>query len=128
MEFYKSGQATVSVKENSSAPEPLGLLGFGLTTFLINLHNAGVYPLNAMIIDMGVYYGGLAQIIAGLLEWKRGNFFASIAFMSYGFFWWSLCMIWVIPKLGWAAAADHAAMGCYLFIWYASQLACLLVL
>ncbi|TNV72856.1 hypothetical protein FGO68_gene5156 [Halteria grandinella] len=117
MEFYKSGQATIQLKEKSSAPGPLGLLGFGLTTFLLNMHNAGVYPMNAMIIAMGVCYGGAAQIIAGLLEWKRGNLFASIAFLSYGFFWWSLCMILVLPKLGWAAAADHTSMGCYLFIW-----------
>lgn len=60
MEFYKSGQATISLKEKSSAPGPLGLLGFGLTTFLLNMHNAGVYPMNAMIVAMGVCYGGAA--------------------------------------------------------------------
>jgi uncharacterized protein len=68
MEFYKSGQATVTVKDKSAMPGPLGLLGFGLTTFLLNLHNAGAYPMNSMIISMGICYGGLAQIIAGILE------------------------------------------------------------
>lgn len=73
--------------------------------------------MNAMIISMGLCYGGLAQIIAGILEWKRGNLFAMIAFMSYGFFWWSLCIIIVLPAMKYAAPADHNAMACYLFIW-----------
>ena len=53
-------------------PAPLGLLGFGLTTILLNLHNVGLIPLSMMIVAMGIALGGLAQIIAGILEFKNG--------------------------------------------------------
>ena len=65
-------------------PAPLGLMGFGMTTFLLNIHNAGFYPVDSMIMAMGLFYGGLAQIIAGIMEFKNGNTFATTAFTSYG--------------------------------------------
>ena len=71
-------------------PAPLGLLGFGLTTVLLNLHNAGLFELDTMILAMGLAYGGLAQVIVGVMEFKRGNTFGTVAFTSYGLFWWSL--------------------------------------
>lgn len=67
-------------------PAPLGLMGFGMTTILLNLHNAGVIELGSMILAMGLFYGGLAQVIAGIMEWKQGNTFGTVAFTSYGFF------------------------------------------
>ena len=96
---------------------PLGLLGFGMTTVLLNLHNAGFFALNSMILAMGIFYGGIAQIIAGLLEWRKGNTFATTAFISYGLFWLSLVGLLVLPKIGWAAAAEEKAMAAYLAIW-----------
>lgn len=74
-------------------PGPLGLLGFGMTTILLNVHNAGLLPLSIMIIAMGVALGGLAQLIAGIFEMKQGNTFAGTAFIAYGAFWWSLVII-----------------------------------
>ena len=60
--------------ENKLAnPAPLGLLGFGMTTILLNIHNLGFFPVSAVIISMGIFYGGLAQIIAGLLSFKNGK-------------------------------------------------------
>lgn len=106
----------VQLKDKSANPGALGLLGFGLTTFLLNMHNAGIYKMNSMILAMGLCYGGLAQIIAGIMEHKRGNLFAMIAFMSYGFFWWSLVITVALPTT-YTNKADHKAMGCYLFIW-----------
>src|SRR5207248_7064425 len=97
-------------------PAPLGLLGFGMTTVLLNLHNAGFFELNAMILAMGLCYGGTAQIIAGIMEWKKGNTFATTAFISYGFFWLSLVALIGLPKLGFVAA-DEKAMAAYLAIW-----------
>ncbi|MGA9030843.1 MAG: acetate uptake transporter, partial [Methanoregula sp.] len=64
-------------------PAPLGLLGFGMTTVLLNLHNAGFIELGSMILAMGIFYGGLAQIIAGIQEWKKNNTFGATAFTSY---------------------------------------------
>ena len=105
------------IKDTTGNPAPLGLLGFGMTTVLLNLHNAGFYELNSMILAMGICYGGAAQIIAGIMEWKKGNTFATTAFISYGFFWWSLVALIVLPKLGWAGASNDAAMAAYLAMW-----------
>jgi succinate-acetate transporter protein len=104
-------------RDTTGNPAPLGLLGFGLTTVLLNLHNAGFYELNAMILAMGICYGGIAQVIAGIMEWKKGNTFATTAFISYGLFWLSLVTMIVITKLGWAAASNEKAMAAYLFMW-----------
>lgn len=98
---------------------PIGLLGFGMTTILLNIHNAGFFPVCSVILAMGVFYGGLAQIIAGILGSVRpgGSTFSATAFISYGFFWLSLVGIWVFPKLGITEATSHAFMGWYLFLW-----------
>lgn len=116
-EALKSGKIVIEIKDKTANPAALGLLGFGLTTFLLNLHNADVYPMNSMILAMGFCYGGLAQIIAGIFDYQRGNMFGMIAFLSYGFFWWSLVFVLIIPKMGIGAATDPTAMGCYMFIW-----------
>jgi succinate-acetate transporter protein len=104
-------------RDTTGNPAPLGLLGFGMTTVLLNLHNAGFYELNTMILAMGICYGGLAQIIAGIMEWKKGNTFATTAFISYGLFWLSLVALLVMAKLGWAAASNDKAMAAYLCMW-----------
>lgn len=109
-------ESFTQIKDNTGNPAPLGLLGFGMTTVLLNLHNAGFYELNAMILAMGICYGGVAQVIAGAMEWRKGNTFATTAFISYGFFWLSLVCLIALPKLGFAAA-DGTAMGSYLGIW-----------
>jgi hypothetical protein len=102
-------------------PAPLGLLGFGLTTVLLNLHNAGVFPLDTMILAMGIAFGGLAQIIVGIMEYKKGNTFGTVAFSAYGFFWWSLVLLLVLPKLTFISPAFSApndvSMASYFFMW-----------
>ena len=57
----------------TSNPAPLGLMGFGMTTVLLNFHNAGIFELGSMILAMGIFYGGLAQVAAGIMEWKKSN-------------------------------------------------------
>lgn len=98
-------------------PGPLGLMGFGMTTVLLNLHNAGFFPLSSVILSMGIFYGGLAQILAGLLEYKKGNTFAATAFTSYGAFWLSLVGLLMLPKMGLADATDAQFLGVYLGLW-----------
>jgi len=105
------------LKDTSANPAPLGLTGFGLTTILLNLHNAGFYPNNSMILGMGIFVGGIAQIIAGVLESKKNNTFGMTAFTCYGSFWLSLVAIWALPKLNLADRADETAMGFYLATW-----------
>jgi len=104
-------------RDTTGNPAPLGLLGFGMTTVLLNFHNAGFFELNAMILAMGICYGGAAQIIAGMMEWRKGNTFATTAFISYGFFWLSLVALIVLAKLGWGVATNDKAMAAYLFMW-----------
>jgi succinate-acetate transporter protein len=108
------------MSENLANPAPLGLLGFGLTTVLLNLHNAGFFPLDTMILAMGLAYGGLAQVIVGIMEFKKGNTFGTVAFTSYGLFWWSLVLLLVLPKTSLFTgfnAPTETAMAAYFFMW-----------
>ena len=110
-------ESVTQIKDTTGNPAPLGLLGFGMTTVLLNLHNAGFYELNSMILAMGLCYGGTAQIVAGIMEWKKGNTFATTAFLSYGLFWFSLVTLIILAKLGWASASNDTAMAAYLGMW-----------
>jgi hypothetical protein len=101
-------------------PAPLGLLGFGITTVLLNLVNAGAFPLDTMILAMGIAYGGLAQVIVGIMEYRKGNTFGTVAFTSYGLFWWSLVMLLVLPKISFfsgLAAPSASSMAAYFLMW-----------
>jgi succinate-acetate transporter protein len=112
----------VTLKDTTANPAPLGLLAFGMTTILLNLHNAGLFGVGSMIMAMGIFYGGLAQIIAGVMEWKKNNTFGTTAFTSYGFFWLSLVAIWLMPRIvsggqPIAMAPELSGLVAYLVIW-----------
>lgn len=109
--------SVVDIVDNSANPAPLGLVGFGLTTILLNIHNAGFFPVNSMIMGMGIAIGGVAQVIAGILESKKNNTFGTTAFTLYGFFWISLIITWTFPALGLAEESSAFAMGFYLLLW-----------
>jgi succinate-acetate transporter protein len=89
------------MSEKTANPAPLGLLGFGVATILLNfVHNARLGSIDGMILSMGIFYGGLAQVIAGMLEYKKGNTFGTVAFTSYGFFWLSFVALnWLGGKV-----------------------------
>jgi len=109
-----------NMSEKLANPAPLGLLGFGLTTVLLNLHNAGFFPLDSMILAMGLAYGGLAQVIVGIMEFKKGNTFGTVAFTSYGLFWWSLVLLILLPKTSMLTGVNtptETAMAAYFFMW-----------
>ncbi len=116
-ETRKQNIDTLILKDTTANPAPLGLLGFGLTTVLLNIHNAGYYELNSMILAMGIFYGGLAQIIAGIMEWKKNNTFGTTAFTSYGLFWLSLVALLFLPQFGLAQATSKPAFAAYFFMW-----------
>ena len=108
------------MSEKLANAAPLGLLGFGLTTVLLNLVNIGLFPLDAMILAMGLVYGGIAQVIVGIMEYRRGNTFGTTAFTSYGLFWLSLVMIIMLPNITIFAGIKTptgTAMGAYFFMW-----------
>jgi succinate-acetate transporter protein len=109
----------VSIQDTTANPAPLGLLGFGMTTVLLNLHNAGIIGLSSMILAMGIAYGGLAQVIAGIEEWKKKNTFGATAFTSYGLFWWSFVILLVMPNTpsGAGFKLDKGGVIAYLIMW-----------
>ena len=108
---------TTLIKDTSANPGPLGLLAFGMTTVLLNLHNAGFYEMNSMILAMGLFYGGIAQIIAGIMESKKGNSFGMTAFISYGSFWLTLVALIFLPKWNLIPAPSTGGMVAYLIMW-----------
>lgn len=101
-------------RANSS---PLGFVGFGLTVILLNIHNAGFLPVTTATAAMGIFCGGVAQLIAGLLEYRRGSTFAMTAFLAYGFFWITLVVSWYLPVAGAVVSTDSISSGVYLTLW-----------
>jgi succinate-acetate transporter protein len=114
-----SSDTTLTIKDTTANPAPLGLLGFGMTTVLLNIHNAGLYELNSMIVGMGIFLGGIMQIIAGIQEWKKNNTVGATAFTADGAFWITLVAIWLIPKtsIGADLRSDDISMGWFLMMW-----------
>ena len=110
-------ETLVKVNDFTANPAPLGLMAFGMTTVLLNLHNAGLFSLGTMVLAMGIFYGGIAQVIAGIMEWKKGNTFGTVAFTSFGMFWLTLVALLVMPDMGWSVAPETSAMVAYLSLW-----------
>src|SRR5580698_999462 len=100
-------------------PGPLGLAGFGLTTVVLSSINAGLLPPEAVpvVVPLAFAYGGVAQLIAGVLEFKTGNTFGMVAFTSYGLFWWWFAFLrWTIGA-GWLKAPPASAVAVTLLMW-----------
>jgi len=92
-------QAQVSSAAPSEAnPAPLGLAGFGLTTFMLMLVDTGLVKDSslAIVVSLALAYGGAGQVIAGWWDFKNGNTFGGVAFTSYGLFWWSFALFVVL--------------------------------
>src|SRR2546430_3490957 len=107
-------ESATQIKDPTGNPAPLGLLGFGMTTVLLNFHNAGFFEINSMILAMGICYGGIAQIIAGSMEWREGKTFATTALTFHGLFWLSPLALLFFPKNGLGAETGDTAMAAYL--------------
>lgn len=107
----------IRIVDTTANPATLGLLAFGMTTILLNLHNAGLFAMGSAIFAMGIFFGGIAQIIAGIMEWKKNNTFGMLAFIAYGFFWISLIGMIVMPGFGWGAEFSNAAFVYFLMLW-----------
>lgn len=106
----------VKMMDPTSTAGPIGLLGFGIATVLLSLVNAGYYPLDAMVVMMGVYVS-FAMLITGYMEWRKGNSFGAAVFFTFGFFWLSFTGLLILPAIGIAAAPSATAMAAYLFMW-----------
>ncbi len=103
----------------SANPGPLGLAGFGLTTLVLSAVNAGLLPAAAIpaVVPLAFAYGGVAQIIAGILEFRTGNTFGMVAFTSYGLFWWWFALLQWSIGAGWLKAPPPIAGGTVLLFW-----------
>jgi succinate-acetate transporter protein len=100
-------------------PGPLGLAGFGLTTIVLSCVNAGLLPAEAgaVVVPLAFAYGGVAQIVAGILEFKTGNTFGMVAFTSYGLFWWWFALLKWTVGAGWLKAPPASAVAVTLLAW-----------
>ncbi len=96
-------------------PAPLGLSGFALTTWLLSLINAGLYPPEGMgmVLVMAFAFGGTAQMIAGVMEMFKGNTFGFTAFCGYGAFWWTFALFVAFFH----GTCPGEFVGWYLVIW-----------
>jgi succinate-acetate transporter protein len=104
----------------TSDPAPLGLAAFAATTFMLSIFNAGFMGEGAepIVFGMALFYGGLAQLLAGMWEFRTGNTFGAVAFTSYGSFWLSFWAFeqFYADKVTNAAQLEHA-IGLYLITW-----------
>lgn len=103
--------------DNTANPAPLGLCAFGMTTILLSLHNAGITGLSSPIVAMALIYGGLAQVVVGIMEWKKKNTFGMVTFGSFGLFWISFATILILPETGLAKAPTAVDLAAFLFVW-----------
>ena len=101
-------------------PGPLGLAGFAMTTFFLSSANAGLVSgtVEGVVLGLALFYGGIAQLLAGMWEFAKGNTFGAVAFTSYGAFWLSFWYLVAHTDLSKAAAADvNKGVGWYLLGW-----------
>ena len=102
-------------------PGPLGLAAFALTTFTLSMVNAQLVPasIKAVFLTLGLFYGGLAQVLAGMWEFKKNNTFGATAFTSYGSFWLALASMVLLEALKVINYGNDAniAVGLFLIAW-----------
>jgi uncharacterized protein len=110
---------TVATSVAKADPAPLGLAAFALTTFVLSFANAGIIGGSSVeiVVALALAYGGLAQLLAGMWEFRNGNTFGATAFSSFGAFWLSYAafVFWFAPGL--KAADAPGAVGTYLLAW-----------
>ncbi|MBZ3936212.1 acetate uptake transporter [Methanimicrococcus blatticola] len=108
-------EQVIKIADTTGNPGALGLTGFSLATLTLSFHNMGLVPENMTVIAMAIFVGGLAQLLAGMMAWKKGNTFETVAFTGFGVFWLSFAFILIAP-LGTAAAGDFG-LALYLLLW-----------
>jgi succinate-acetate transporter protein len=100
-------------------PGPLGLFGFGLTTIVLSAINAGLLPHEAVavVVPLAFAYGGVAQLIAGVFEFRSGNTFGMVAFTSFGLFWWWFALLQWTLGAGWLKPPPASGVATVLLCW-----------
>ena len=100
-------------------PAPLGLAGFAATTFMLSMINANLVNHLALtgVLGLALAYGGIAQLIAGIWEFRTGNTFGAVAFCSYGAFWISFYFLVTVGLGGVPKGSIDSVIGLYLWTW-----------
>jgi len=116
-ELKAKGEVVVS--EKLANPAPLGLAGFGITTLLLNVVNAGIIPKDSigMVLPVGLFYGGLAQLLAGMWEAKKNNTFGFTAFSSFGAFWMAFAVMELLAMNGAIQPIPKGGLTVFLIAW-----------
>jgi succinate-acetate transporter protein len=112
-------QRAAGPADHIADPGPLGLAAFATTTFVLSVFNAGLLPkaLEAVVLPLALFYGGTAQLLAGMWEFKKANTFGAVAFTSYGAFWLSFAAYVKFIAPGLPAASAGTATGLFLLAW-----------
>jgi uncharacterized protein len=118
LDQLKSSAAS-GVKEQLANPAPLGLAGFGLTTLILNFVNADLIGKESigMVLPVGLFYGGLAQFMAGMWEMKKNNTFGFTAFSSFGAFWMALGVMIILENTGVVEPVPKNGLTVFLCAW-----------
>jgi uncharacterized protein len=100
-------------------PAPLGLAGFAMTTFVLSMFNAQLVGSGGepVVLGLALAYGGLAQLLAGMWEFRNSNTFGAVAFTSFGAFWLSFAVLVAVFAPQIPAASAGSAVGLYLWAW-----------
>src|ERR1700749_4449619 len=99
-------------------PAPLGLAGFAATTFMLSMINANLVNHNSLtgVLGLALAYGGIAQFVAGIWEFRTGNTFGAVAFCSYGAFW--ISFFFIVQSVGQNRPTEvFSGLGLYLWMW-----------
>jgi succinate-acetate transporter protein len=113
----ENNRNNIFLTDNTANPAPLGLCAFGMTTLVLSIHNMGFSALSSPILAMTIFYGGIAQVIAGIMEWKKNNTFGLVTFGSFGFFWISFAAILMIPALNLGKGPSPVDLAFFLGVW-----------
>jgi hypothetical protein len=107
------------MQEKTANPGALGLGAFALTTFLLSLINAGIIAPEGIgaVLPMAFFYGGLAQVLAGMWEFKSNNIFGATCFTSFGAFWMGLALMIVLEAAGIITKVPPAGLAAFLIGW-----------
>lgn len=108
--------AQAAEQEATAAPAAT-LIALGLTTMLLSLQHAGFFPFGAAALGVGLFYGALGQIAAGLAAWKKHNAFGAILGTAFGLFWLSQIAMVVLPETGFGRSPQPSALSSYLALW-----------
>jgi uncharacterized protein len=115
MATTETRNAAATAAQTTADPGPLGLAGFAATTFVLSFVNAKIVnaDVGAVVLPLALFYGGLAQLLAGLLEYRRGNTFGTTAFCTYGAFWLAYAFFgWFFVK----DAGSHVGQAAGMFL------------